>query len=212
MSADLFAAEAVHVTRRFGSFRILVTRRAAAGAVPADIIVLTRGEVRGADPALCRVASACVTSSALDSAECDCDLQNAAALSRIDDADHGLLLYLSHQEGRGHGLQMKVRALRNKNAGLDTFAAVETLGAPPDVRSYAAVPIILDALGVRSVTLLGGSPRKHHALLDCGVKVASTEPLSVTPHSHSMSSMRAKHARGHLTIGAYADDPSLPYP
>lgn len=212
MTGGLFAADARHVTRRFGDFRIRVTHARMDRAVPADVIVLTRGDVSGGDAALCRVASACVTSTALDSAECDCDLQTDAAMERIAAANRGLLIYLTNQEGRGHGLQLKVRALVNKNRGMDTFAAVEALGPPSDVRSYDAVPPILDALGVHSIALMTNSPDKYYALLDCGVKIERTEPLHVTPHSHAMPSMRAKRARGHETPGAYADDPMLPYP
>ena len=209
--SGLFAAEAEHVTRRRGSFHIMVTREGIDPAVPADVIVLTRGDVQG-EQVLCRVASACVTSTALGSAECDCDLQIDAALERIDKADRGILIYLTHQEGRGHGLRLKVRALANKNAGMDTFAAVEALGEPADVRSYNAVRPILSELGVISVILLTNSPAKFEAVAGDGTTVDRTEPLAVTPHSHAKRSMRAKQARGHVTRGTYANELSLPYP
>lgn len=210
--SPLFGADAAHVTRRHGSFRVFVTVAGVDPAVPGDLVVLVRDDVRDGERVLCRVASACVTSTALASAECDCSQQLDAALAAIDAADRGVLLYLTHHEGRGHGLLTKVRALAHKNRGLDTFAAVEALGLAPDVRSYDAVPPILDALGVRSIVLLGSNPAKRDALSAVGVKVAQTRALRVMPPVRAQRSMRAKQQRGHQVVGAYADDPSVPYP
>lgn len=208
---DLFAATALHRTRRFGDFRIHVTRGDVESAVPADVVVLVRGDVRDGDDVACRVSSACLTSTALDSAECDCDLQTEAAMAHIAELDRGVLIYLTHQEGRGHGLATKVAALAHKNNGMDTFAAVEALGESDDVRSYEAVGPILDALGVSSVVLLTGSPTKN-AELSAHVKISGVTALRVHPHRLSQPSMRAKHERGHEMVGEYADAPSLPYP
>ena len=57
-----------------------------------------------------------------------------------------------------HPLAVKVRALANKNRGMDTFRAVEALGLDPDVRDYSIVAPMLRALGVTSVRLLTGNP------------------------------------------------------
>jgi 3,4-dihydroxy 2-butanone 4-phosphate synthase/GTP cyclohydrolase II len=203
MAVDLFSAEATHVTRRFGRFRIFVTKAGVDPSVSGDIIVLVRGEVRDGEGVLCRVASSCVTSTALDSAECDCDEQMQAALGRIQDAGQGVLIYLTDQEGRGHGLTTKVRALRNKNAGLDTFAAVEALSLPADIRDYASVAPILEALDVRSVVLLTNSPEKREAI-SREVKVEDVEHLAVEPPRWSQPSMRAKRNRGHTV---FLDEP-----
>ncbi len=129
---DLFFAEAVHKTQSHGDFTIFVTDPLVA---PGEHLVLVRGEVRSAHNVLCRVASACVTSTALDSAECDCVEQLQTALEMIAAADRGVLVYLS-QEGRGHGLGIKIKALAKKNEGLDTLEAVEALGLPADLRDY----------------------------------------------------------------------------
>lgn len=154
----------------------------------------------------------CVTSTALGSIECDCALQLDAALARINAADRGILIYLTDQEGRGQGLTTKVRALANKNRGLDTFTAVEELGLDAEVRTFHAVPPILDALDIRSIVLLTGNPDKRDALVRAGVKVDRTEPLEVSPNSWTRRSMRAKQARGHTVVGQYADDPLGAYP
>lgn len=209
---DFFSATAEHVTVRHGAFQLHVTAAMPVLGVPANLLVLVRGDVRGRDRVLCRVSSSCVTSTALGSIECECALQIDAALARINRADRGVLIYLTDQEGRGQGLATKVRALANKNHGLDTFAAVEELGLDADVRTFDAVGPILDALDVRSVVLLTGNPDKRDAIIGAGVKVERTEPLEVTPHSWTRVSMRAKQSRGHMLLGRYSDDPLAAYP
>lgn len=209
---DLFAATAEHVTARHGAFRLHVTADRLDVGVPEGLLVLVRGVVEGQDFVPCRVSSSCVTSTALKSIECECALQIDAALARIHAADCGILIYLTDQEGRSQGLTTKVRALANKNRGLDTFAAVEELGLTADVRTYDAVSPILDALDVRSVVLLTGNPDKRDAIIAAGTKVERIETLDVTPHSWTRASMRAKQARGHSLLGRYADDPSGAYP
>lgn len=208
---ELFAATAEHVTARHGAFDLYITAASRDDRVPAEQLVLVRGDVSGGG-VLCRVASACVTSTALASIECDCALQLDAALDRINAADRGILIYLADQEGRGHGLTTKVCALANKNRGLDTFAAVEELELDADVRTFDAVAPILGALGTRSVVLLTGNPAKRDAIIYAGVAVERDEALAVTPHSWTRRSMRAKRERGHTVIGQYADDPLGSYP
>lgn len=208
----LFAADATHVTRQHGRFRLYVTNDNVDPAVPAGLIVLARGDIRDGERVLCRVASACVTSTALDSAECDCSQQIDAALDEIDRSDRGVFIYLTDQEGRGQGLVAKIRALAQKNQGLDTFAAVEAIGLKPDVRIFDAVSPILHELGVRSIILLASNPDKRDAISESGVKVAEMRPLRVEPPSWTRQSMRAKRDRGHDLLGCYADEPLAPYP
>ena len=189
-----FAASAKHLTRRFGTFDILITDAAQAGG---EHVVLVRGCIGGATRVLCRVASACLTSTALDSAECDCAGQISASLRSISEAGRGVLIYLA-QEGRGHGLTTKVRALRHKNRGLDTFQAVEALGLPVDVRSYEVVQRILQELGVVSVSLLTSNPGKATAIADSGVSVEEVIPLRVPAPRGARRHILAKRRRGHL--------------
>lgn len=210
--SKMFGAEAQHSTRRFGQFTVRVTRANAHPKVPSDVVVLTRGDIGSGEGVPCRIASACVMSTALDSADCDCREQLDASMRHIVQVGRGVVVYLSHQEGRGHGLVTKVQALANKNRGMDTFTAVRELGFEPDIRSYDAVPPILDALGIRSVVLLGNSRPKIEQLVDAGVEVADIFNLRVEPSVRCQPSMRAKQYEGHAVIGRYADAPLVPYP
>jgi 3,4-dihydroxy 2-butanone 4-phosphate synthase/GTP cyclohydrolase II len=199
--SGFFAASARHRTRRFGDFDVHVALGDHDGA---GHLVLVRGDVADCDDVLCRVASACVTSTALDAADCDCRDQLDASLELIARADHGVVIYLD-QEGRGHGIATKIRALANKNAGLDTLAAVEALGLPTDVRSYRDVAQILTALTVRSVVLLTNNPIKAAQIDEAGVQVSSIRPLRYLVPPEASRHVAAKKARG-LYIDEAASD------
>jgi GTP cyclohydrolase II len=164
-------------------------------------LVLVKGQVTDVGtgpPALCRVASACVTSTALDADDCDCAGQNQTALELIDRDGAGILVYLD-QEGRGNGLAAKIEALNGKAAGLDTFAAVEALGLPADARRYETVPLILDALGVPAIRLLSNNPGKAAAIVQSGVVVTEMVPcLDPHPPVRARRHLQAKARRGHL--------------
>jgi GTP cyclohydrolase II len=120
------------------------------------------------------------------------------------------LIYLTDQEGRGHGLKWKVRALKHKNDGLDTFTAVERLGLDPDIRDYKVVPAILEELGVRSVALLTNNPDKRQRIIDAGTEVAETHALEVCPPIQAWRHMEAKRRRGHDLTNAYMDTGEIP--
>ena len=195
-----FVARATHVTRDHGSFTVYVVEDG-----DAEHAVLVRGDVRDQPDVLCRVSSACVMSTALGSAECDCSGQVDAALEQIDREGRGVLVYLMDQEGRGHGLKWKVRALRNKNHGMDTFTAVEHLGLPPDIRDYSIVHRVLKALEIHSVVLLTNNPEKRLRLEQADVPVSGTRPLEVCAPRHAWPHMVAKKQRGHVLTNSYMD-------
>ncbi|MDH3294553.1 MAG: GTP cyclohydrolase II [Acidimicrobiia bacterium] len=206
-ASTVFAASAPFRTIHHGRFQISVTNAEVAGG---RHLVLVKGRVADVPPGqpavLCRIASACVTSTALDADDCDCAGQNHVALARIDREGSGVLIYLD-QEGRGNGLVAKIQALNGKAAGLDTFAAIEDLGLPADARHYGAVPRILEALGVTSVRLLTNNPDKAAAIAAAGVRVTELVPcLDPEPPPGARPHLRAKAARGHLLSVEDHDD------
>jgi len=89
-------AEAVLPTR-FGDFRMI----AYASDVDHDQhIALVRGVLEGADPALVRVHSHCLTGDVFGSTACDCSELVSRSLAAIAKEDRGVFLYL-HHTGRG---------------------------------------------------------------------------------------------------------------
>lgn len=140
-----------------------------------------------------RVHSACVTGDLFGSARCDCGPQLDAALAHL--AHHGGALLYLHQEGRGIGLRAKIEAYALQDQGLDTFAANETLGFPPDARDYHSAAGMLLALGIDRLHLLTANPEKVVQLQKAGVIVESTLALEIAPTPFNRDYLDAKRKR-----------------
>lgn len=203
-ATTVFAASAPFRTTHHGRFRVFVTdERVTSG----QHLVLVKGRVTDQPAVLCRVASACITSTALDADDCDCAGQNRTALDLIDAEGMGVLIHLD-QEGRGNGLVAKIRALNGKEAGLDTFSAIEALGLPADNRDYDDVTRILRELQVRSIRLLTNNPTKVSAITDCGIVVVERLPcLDTDPPGRALRHLAAKAERGHMLPSVPPLDP-----
>ena len=184
-------ARAHHQTRRFGDFEIVVFQNV---RTTVEHIVLSRGPLAG--PVLCRVQSQCRTGCELDAIDCDCRDQLEMSLRMIDDEGSGLLVLLT-QEGRGHGITTKIRALANKNRGMDTFEAVERLGLRADVREYWEAADILEQLGATQVRLITNSPEKKEALTRDGIEIVAVVPVQIEPTAGTRVHLLAKRHRGH---------------
>jgi 3,4-dihydroxy 2-butanone 4-phosphate synthase/GTP cyclohydrolase II len=186
-------AAAQHMTHAYGDFRIYVATNT---VTKTEHIVLVKGVVAGTRNVLCRLQSECLTGIVLDSADCECNDQMHMALAAIHKEGAGVLLFL-RQEGRGHGLTNKIRALANKNAGYDTFAAVELLGLEADARRYDDAVKILRLIGVASINLMTNNPGKSDAMRAGGITVQSISRLHVSPTERTLRHLEAKRARGH---------------
>ena len=151
--------EAVPLPSAHGAFRALAVREGTA-----EHLVLVAGDVTGEEPVLTRVHSECVTGDVIGSLRCDCGPQLHESLARISAAGRGVLVLLRGHEGRGIGLVQKLRAYALQDAGRDTVEANLDLGLPVDERSFAAVPRILEHLGVGAIDLLTHNPEKADAL------------------------------------------------
>jgi len=135
------------------------------------------------------------------SSRCDCGLQLHVAMTKIEAAGRGVLLYLN-QEGRGIGLTNKIRAYELQEQGLDTVEANERLGFKADQRDYGIGVQILKDLGVRSMRLLSNNPRKLVGLEGYGLSVAEWLPLEIPASEHSARYLRTKKEKlGHRLSG-----------
>lgn len=151
-----------------------------------------------AEPVLARVHSECLTGDLFGSLRCDCGPQFRGAMRQIVAAGRGVLLYI-RQEGRGIGLENKLRAYKLQDLGHDTVAANELLGFPPDMREYGVGAQILYDLGVRRMRLLTNNPKKLAGLHGYGLEIAEQVSLIPDPHEHNLDYLKTKRDKlGHL--------------
>lgn len=186
------SASATHHTRDYGDFLIHIVT----DDKQYEHVVLVRNDVSNGNNILCRVSSECLPGTALFSAECDCEEQIRVSLNMIAQIDCGIFIYL-RQEGRGHGLVTKIRALALKNKGYDTFSAIEDMGLPADIREYSTVKEILKLFQVQSVILISNNPDKVRAIQNEGVVVNSVKTLPISATKYSAPHLLAKKERGH---------------
>jgi 3,4-dihydroxy 2-butanone 4-phosphate synthase/GTP cyclohydrolase II len=169
-------AETVLPTR-FGDFRMI----AYASDVDHDQhVALVRGDLDGAEPALVRVHSHCLTGDVFGSAACDCHELVARSLAAIAERGRGVFLYL-HHTGRGFGIeaseepgilpQIHIHA----RGQLDRSPARQRL---VQHESGIGAQILID-LGLKDIRVLTNHPKKVVALEGYGIRIADQVPLRI---------------------------------
>lgn len=152
----------------------------------------------GPEPTLVRVHSSCLTGDVFHSLRCDCGEQLQRALTMIQEAGSGVLLYID-QEGRGIGLANKLRAYALQDQGADTVEANEMLGFPPDLRDYGIGAQILADLGLQQLRLMTNNPRKIVGLEGYGLEIVEVVPIRTVPNPHNARYLSTKREKlGHL--------------
>lgn len=184
---------------RAGSSWRIATYSGQGGVVHA---VMALGELKG--ETLVRIHSECLTGDVFGSMRCDCGEQLSIALSEIESAGSGVIIYLREHEGRGIGLGEKIRAYKLQDEGLDTVEANLALGHEADERDYQDAVEILRNLGLTKVLLLTNNPDKERSLSSSGIQVRSKN-LKVKPNEHNVEYLRVKAERmGHIDLGREA--------
>ncbi len=187
--------ETVGLPTQLGRFQLHLYRSRLDGQ---HHVALVMGEVAGRQGVLVRVHSECLTGDVFGSLRCDCGPQLRAAMERIAQEGCGVLVYM-RQEGRGIGLEGKIRAYRlQEQEGLDTVEANARLGYPMDLREYGLGAQILVDLGLRTIRLLTNNPKKLVGLEGYGLEVVEQIPLRVGANPHNAGYLRTKRQKmGH---------------
>jgi 3,4-dihydroxy 2-butanone 4-phosphate synthase/GTP cyclohydrolase II len=147
---------------------------------------------------LVRIHSECVTGDVFGSRRCDCGPQLETALGRIAEEGVGVILYL-RQEGRGIGLENKLKAYALQEAGHDTVEANLALGFQADERDFAVGAHMLKALGLSSIRLLTNNPRKIATMERLGITVRERVATSIPPEPYNAQYLATKRDKlGHL--------------
>ena len=162
-------------------------------------VALVMGEPGPADAVLTRVHSECLTGDVFGSTRCDCGAQLDLAMSLIEQAGEGVLLYL-RQEGRGIGLANKLRAYELQDQHQkDTVEANLLLGFRADHREYGVGAQILYDLGIRRLRLMTNNMGKYVALEGYGLEIAERVPLELPPGKSNLEYLKAKKNKmGHI--------------
>jgi 3,4-dihydroxy 2-butanone 4-phosphate synthase/GTP cyclohydrolase II len=182
----------------YGTFQLHLYRNRVDGA---EHVALVKGEITEDEPTLVRVHSECLTGDVFGSHRCDCGSQLQKAMLCIEREGRGVLLYM-RQEGRGIGLENKIKAYTLQDAGRDTVEANEELGFPPDLRDYGIGAQILVDLGVRKMRLLTNNPKKVVGLNAYGLEIVERVPVEVPPNEDNLRYLSTKRDKlGHLLEG-----------
>jgi 3,4-dihydroxy 2-butanone 4-phosphate synthase/GTP cyclohydrolase II len=179
----------------FGEFTLHLYRCKATGD---NHVALVKGSPRTDEPTLVRVHSQCFTGDVLGSLRCDCGPQLHRAMEKIEESGCGVLLYM-RQEGRGIGLENKIRAYALQDQGHDTVEANRILGFEADLRDYGVGAQILTDLGVGRMHLLTNNPRKIVGLSAHGLEVVDRVGIEIPANDVNQYYLSVKRDKlGHL--------------
>ena len=161
-------------------------------------IALVKGDIKPDDEVLVRVHSECLTGDVFGSLRCDCGEQLHNAMKMIGDEGKGVVLYM-RQEGRGIGIEGKLKAYELQDKGKDTVEANLALGYKADLRDYGVGAQILRDIGVRKIRLMTNNPKKIVGLEGYGLTVVERVPIEMHPHPRNVHYLKVKKNKlGHM--------------
>ena len=182
-------------TRNAGTWRLMVYSDDLETVL---YVALVKGDITPDTPTLVRLHSQCLTGDVFGSERCDCGEQLETAMTMIEKAGKGVVVYM-FDEGRGIGLLNKIRAYALQDQGKDTVEANHALGFAADMRDFKVGAHILFDLGARQVRLMTNNPDKVKALEDYGLKVTERVALEIAPRSANRNYLQTKRTKfGHL--------------
>ncbi len=187
----------VKMPTEYGDFNLTYYTQKSTGE---NHLALTKGSWDKDEPVLVRVHSSCVTGDIFGSCRCDCGPQLHEALRMVDAKGKGVVLYMN-QEGRGIGLENKLKAYKLQEEGMDTVEANVELGFNADNRDYGVGAQILSDLGVSKIKLISNNPKKRAGLMGYGLEIVDTVPVEITPNKHNEKYLKTKRDKmGHQIL------------
>jgi len=186
---------------RYGDFKLYLYRSYTDEYLHIAICAGGIGEEKGKiykEPILVRVHSECLTGDIFGSMRCDCGEQLQNSLRMIAKEGRGVVLYM-RQEGRGIGLENKLKAYALQDKGMDTVEANNALGFPADLRDYGIGAQILVDLGIRKIKLLTNNPKKVIGLGGYGLEIVERIPIEIPSCKHNAKYLKTKKEKlGHI--------------
>jgi len=184
----------VDLPTKYGDFKLKAFKQTTTGE---EHLALVKGKWDKNESVLVRVHSSCFTGDILGSLRCDCGDQLTSAMSMINRAGKGVVLYVN-QEGRGIGLLNKLKAYKLQEQGYDTLDANLKLGFKGDARDYGVGAQILRAVGVQKMKLLTNNPKKRTGLTGYGLEITETVDIEIECNIHNEKYLETKKEKmGH---------------
>lgn len=184
----------VDLPTKYGDFKLKAFKQTTTGE---EHLAIVKGQWNKEEPVLVRVHSSCFTGDILGSLRCDCGDQLTSAMTMIDKAGKGVVLYVN-QEGRGIGLLNKLKAYKLQEEGYDTVEANVKLGFKGDARDYGVGAQILRAVGVQKMKLLTNNPKKRTGLTGYGLEITETVDIEIECNIHNKKYLETKKEKmGH---------------
>lgn len=165
-------------------------------------LALVKGTWNKDEPVLVRVHSSCMTGDIFGSCRCDCGPQLQKSMQMIEEEGKGVIVYMN-QEGRGIGLQNKLKAYKLQEEGYDTLEANIKLGFKGDERDYGIGAQIIRDLGVTKMRLMSNNPTKRTGLVGYGLEIVENVALEIESNQHNELYLKTKRDKmGHsLKLG-----------
>ena len=184
----------VDLPTKYGDFKLKAFKQTTTGE---EHLALVKGKWDKKESVLVRVHSSCFTGDILGSLRCDCGDQLSSAMTMIDQAGKGVVLYIN-QEGRGIGLINKLKAYKLQEDGFDTLEANLKLGFKGDARDYGVGAQILRAVGVEKMKLLSNNPKKRTGLVGYGLEITENISIEAEYNIHNKEYLKTKKQKmGH---------------
>jgi 3,4-dihydroxy 2-butanone 4-phosphate synthase / GTP cyclohydrolase II len=149
-------------------FRVSVFR---SSVNESQYIALVLGDLRGAEPVLVRVHSACVPGDVFGAGRCACEAKKRRALERICEAGRGVFVYVvPGQVDLTSQVQVHV-------VGSPTPRPRASGGTPTELREFGLGAQVLASLGLSKIRLMTSNPKRIVGLRSYGLEVVELVPL-----------------------------------
>lgn len=184
----------VNMPTEHGEFKMKAFKQSNTGELH---LAIFKGKWEQNEPVLVRVHSSCVTGDIFGSYRCDCGNQLHAAMEMVEKEGKGTVIYMN-QEGRGIGLENKLKAYQLQEMGMDTVEANLHLGFKMDQRDYGVGAQILRKMGITKLRLITNNPKKRIGLMGYGLEIVENVAIEVHPNAHNQRYLETKRDKmGH---------------